>query len=354
MVSELIAHEGEYRRVSSVSIRYGVSRETLYSWKAKGKDTLREAFTPKQGREEKELSLERAVLMLLAEGHASYWGIQVCLESLLGIHVSIGKITSIVQEAGKRARTWMEHLVPEGMRAIAVDEQYSSERGKAYLNIVDVHSGLVLASIPPVPVDGESWELLFLQMEEQGLKWYIVSSDGGRAIQDAVDRFKPIQDEAQELSLKPRHQRDTWHVLDECWKGQSRLDRQVQQWREQTKTVERQAARVAAGKKPRGVNPKTDVQEHKALVSRAEYVASSVRYLTRELQRLLSVVVLAPTPELSILSSESRREELDVLLVLLSELSFEAPAASDVPCRQTAQAHRVGTPTPAEFCPRFG
>jgi hypothetical protein len=107
-----------------------------------------------------------------------------------------------VQEAEKRAQAWVEHQIPEGMRALAVDEQYGSKRGEAYLNIVDVHSGLVLASIPPVTVDGESWELLFLQMEEQGLKWHTVASDGGRAIQDAVENFNPIQDEAQEITPK--------------------------------------------------------------------------------------------------------------------------------------------------------
>jgi hypothetical protein len=221
----------------------------------------------------------------------------------------------------------MEHLVPEGMRSVAVDEQYSNKRGEAYLNIVDVHSGLVLESRPPVGVDGESWELLFLQMEERGLKWRIVASDGGRAIQDAVDHFQPIQNEEQEVMLKPKHQRDTWHVLDEGRKVQRRLDRQAQKWKEQTKTVERQAARVAAGKKPRGVNPKTDVQAHATKVNLAEYVASGVRYLRHELQRLLSVVVLTTTPEPSILSSQSRREELDTLLVLLAELSEVAPAA---------------------------
>jgi hypothetical protein len=325
IVSELIANAGKYGMVSSVSSRHEVSRETLYSWKAKGKTALQEAFTPKQEEREEELSLERAVLILFTEGHSSYRGIQVCLESLLRIHVSIGKITSIVQEAGKRAQAWMEHQVPEGMRAVAVDEQYSSKRGEAYLNIVDVYSGFVLASVPPVGVDGESWELLFLQMQKQGLKWNIVASDGGRAIQDAVDHFQPIQDEGPEVTQKPRHQRDTWHVLDEAQKVQRRLDRQVQKWKDQTKTVERQAARVAAGKKPRGVNPKTDVQAHVALVSRAEYVTSGVRYLRHELQRLLSVVVLAATPELSILSSQSRREELDTLLVLLAELSLVAP-----------------------------
>jgi hypothetical protein len=103
-------------------------------------------------------------------------------------------------------------------------------------------------------------------------------------------------------------------VLDECWTVQRRVDRQVQKWQEQTKTVERQAARVAAGKKPRGVNPKTDVQAHLALVARAEYVASGLRFLSSELQRLLTVVVLATIPEPSLLLSHQRQEELDALL----------------------------------------
>ena len=122
MVSELIANAGQYGMVSSVSSRHGVSRQSLYSWRAKGEEALREVFFPKQERREEEQSLERAVLILFTEGHASYRGIQVCLESLLGIHVSIGKITSIVQEAGRRARFWMEHQIPEGIRAVAVDE----------------------------------------------------------------------------------------------------------------------------------------------------------------------------------------------------------------------------------------
>jgi transposase-like protein len=170
MVSELIANAGQYGMVSSVSRRYGVSRESLYTWKEKGKDALRGAFTPKRELGEEELQVERAVLTLLTEGHASYRGIQACLENLLGIHVSIGKITSIVQEAGKRAQTWMEHQIPEGMRALAGDCQYGSKRGEAYLNIVDVHSGLVLASIPPVAVNGESWTLLFWQRPRTRIK----------------------------------------------------------------------------------------------------------------------------------------------------------------------------------------
>jgi transposase-like protein len=326
LVSELIANEGKYGTVSAVSSHYRVSRETLYTWKRTGRQALKAVFTAEEQVRAEEISLERAVLTLLTEGHASYRGIQVCLESLLGLHVSIGKIASIVQEAGRKAQVWLSHLVPEGKRALAIDEQYSHKRGEGYLNIVDVHSSLVLASVPPVTVDGDSWKLLLWQMEEQGLKWDTIVSDGGRAIQDAVDHFQSLSASEQEVLSKPVHQRDTWHVLDECRKVQYRLDQQVQKLREQAKTVERQAARVAAGKKPRGVNPKTDVAAHTALVSRAEYVAMSMRYLIRELRRYLGVVVLSTTPEPSLLSSQHRSGELQALLDLLADLCQGAPA----------------------------
>jgi transcriptional regulator of acetoin/glycerol metabolism len=35
-ISALVAHEGTYGVVSQMSQRMGVSRQTLYSWKAKG------------------------------------------------------------------------------------------------------------------------------------------------------------------------------------------------------------------------------------------------------------------------------------------------------------------------------
>ena len=58
----------------------------------------------------------------------------------------------------------------------------ASKRGKAYLNIVDVRSAMVVASIPPVAVDTESWVLLLWQLQEQGLQWNLTVSDGGKAI----------------------------------------------------------------------------------------------------------------------------------------------------------------------------
>jgi hypothetical protein len=314
LASKMLAFEGQYGAVSELSQLHRISRQTLYTWKGKGAAALQKAFQIEEPADP-EVEVERAVLSLLTEAHASERGIQVCLEQLLGLHVSLGKISSIVQEAGKRAQAYLSSQIPAGLRSLALDEQYGRKRGEAYFNIVDVHSGLVLASVEPRPVTGENWLLLLWQMQYQGLKWKTLVSDGGKAIEEAV----------KEVSPDPVHQRDVWHVEHECQKVQERLNRSVQEIEEQAPTVARQAERLARGQKPRGANPKSDVQAHSALLQRARYVAWSLHYLTRELKRLLKVVVLAPTPASGILSAHQRDQELQALLALFAELWQTAP-----------------------------
>jgi hypothetical protein len=118
------------------------------------------------------------------------------------------------------------------------------------------------------------------------------------------------------------HQRDVWHVLHECQKVQGRIERALNLLHEQTPKVERNAQRVAAGQKPRGRTPKTDPIAHRHDVQRMEYTASSLKYLSCQLQRLLGVVVLK---DQSILDSRERQEELDTLLELFFELCEETP-----------------------------
>ena len=239
LASFMIAHQGTYGFVSQLSREHQISRQALYTLKSRGQEAMERKLSPKEHPTEGEVWIERAVLTLFTEGHTSREGIQRCIEEMLGIHVSTGKISAIIHEAGKRAQTYLKCQMPKGKRALALDEQYGSERGKAYLNIVDVLSSLVVASIPPVAVDGESWILLLWQMQQQGLQWKLIVSDGGKAIQDAAHKVTPDQ----------VHQRDVWHVLHECQKVQGRVDREVFSLHEQTPKVEQQAKRMAAGKK---------------------------------------------------------------------------------------------------------
>jgi hypothetical protein len=308
----MIAQEGTYGFVSELSREHDISRQSLYKLRMVGKRGMESVFSPKEQPSREQVRITRAVLTLLVEGHASREGIQKCLEELMGVHLSLGAISAIIHQAGQAAQEQLKRCLPAGKRALALDEQYGNERGKGYLNIVDVRSWVVVASIPPVAVDAESWTLLLWDLQEQGVQWDALVSDGGKAIQSALESVTP----------ESIHQRDVWHVLHECQKVQGRIDRALNLLQEQTPKVERNAKRIAAGQKPRGRNPKTDPIAHGHDVQRMQYIASSLKYLTCQLQRLLGVVVLK---DQSILDSRERQEELDTLLELFFELCKETP-----------------------------
>ncbi len=154
--------------MSQVSRDHQVSRQTLYRWKQKAEQALKDVFTDRQHPDEQHTSLHRQVLTLLMEAHASYRQIQTCLEKMLGISLSVGSICRIVKLAGERARAWQSRQRSTTARALALDEQFGSQRGEAYLNVVDVHSGQVWASLPPAAVEGESWMSVLCERPRSG------------------------------------------------------------------------------------------------------------------------------------------------------------------------------------------
>jgi hypothetical protein len=202
--------------------------------------------------------------------------------------------------------------VPPSARALALDEIYANDRRGAYLNVVDVHSGAVWASEGPLSVDTESWMLVLWELQTRGLCWDRVALDGGVAMLAACERVTPTV----------LVQGDVWHVLHSCAQVQARLDRAVARLAAQTPVVARQAARLEAGLRPRGAKPKTDVAAHAQDLAGALRVADGVRYLTRELQHLLAVVVLDAR---ALLCAAQRQSELDTLLALLCEVADAAP-----------------------------
>lgn len=211
MISQMLA-QPTHGLVSQLSRTHQVSRQTLYRWSATGRQALEEALGKQVVPMKQDLSVPPLVLTMLIEAHASYRGIQASLRSMHGIEISLGKIVSIVKEAGQRAQKWMNQQQATTPRVLALDEQYSSQRGKAYLNVIDVHSGQVWASIPPVEVDGDSWTLVLWYLREQGISSVSTVSDGGRAIQEAATarcRGKSTTNEMSGISsMSPHKSRD--------------------------------------------------------------------------------------------------------------------------------------------------
>lgn len=323
-VSRLLGGSGTYGLVTLLSREVGVSRQTLYTWAEQGRAALEQAFEPRRSEPASMPDLERQVLSLLVEAHASGRGIQASLWQVARRRVSLGTISAIIGEAQRRAQAWLSQHAPASSRPLALDEMYGNDRRGAYLHVVDTASHAVWAAEGPVPVDTESWTLVLWLAQERGLRWHTTISDGGGAIDAAVRSVDPTG----------QHARDVWHVLHVCAQVQGRLDRWVARLEAQTATVQRQAARLAAGRRPLGRNPRADLGEHAATCARARSVATALRFLTSVLRDLLEVVVLTPT---GLLDTTGREREVTTLLALLDELAVSAPTAQQT---ELARLHR--------------
>ncbi len=306
-VCQMIAHAGDYGLVTHLSRDLGVSRQTLSTWMERGWQAVEAAFLPLPAAPTITPALERQVLTLLVEGHASVRGIQACLRATTGQHVALGTISAITADAHQRALAWMATHAPPTSRAVALDEIYGRRRRGAYLNVVDLDSWAVWAAEGPLPVDAETWTLVLWEAQARGLRWHATVSDGAPAMQQACSVVDPTG----------QHGRDVWHLLQSCSQSQGRVDRVVVTLETQAATAQRYTERVAAGERPRGRQPLALDAAHAEHLSGARRTAQALQYLTGELHALLEVVVLRPT---GVLDAATRQGDLDALLQLVAEV----------------------------------
>jgi hypothetical protein len=303
-----------------------------------GRVALEQAFQARETERSSLPELERQVLSLLVEAHATARGIQASLWQVARRRVSLGMISAIVQEAQRRAQAWLGRHAPASSRPLALDEMYGNDRRGAYLHVVDTASRAVWAAEGPVPVDTESWTLVLWLAQERGLRWHTTIGDGGAAIEAAVRAVDPTG----------QHRRDVWHVLHVCAQVQGRLDRRVTQVEAQTASVQRQAARIAAGQRPLGRNPRTDLVAHGAVCSQARATADALRFLTTTLHDLLEVVVLTSD---GLLDVAGREREVTTLLALLDELAATAPPTQQTELTRLHRHISLAVPGLLAFAP---
>ena len=185
--------------VTALSRAVGVTRQTVYHWRAKGERAVEAVFAPVRPAPVATPDLTRSILATLVAGHASDRGIQDCLAAE-GRTVSLGTVAGVVQEAERRVLLAMARSVAGGPCVLALDEIYGNSRHAAYLSVVDARSGTVWAAAGPVAVDGASWTLLLWEVQARGLRWADTVSDGGLAMQQACAVVDP----------EGQHKRDAW------------------------------------------------------------------------------------------------------------------------------------------------
>lgn len=338
-IVQLLASSGCHGLVSQLSREHHVSRQTLYRWKQKAEQALHEVFESDSKSADVREQVEREVLTLLVEAHASYRQIQSCLHKLLGISLSLGSICRMVQHAGKRARAWLQQQRSPSVRALALDEQFSSKRGEAYLNVVDVHSGQVWASLPPAAVEGESWMIVLWDLQAQGVRYDTTVSDGGHAIHEALKQMGSLD----------THQRDVWHVFQQAAKVQGRVETLVQHEEERLRTITAYHQRTAGGQKVSGRPPKTSREEQDTMVKHLLHLWEAVAYLFGELHRLLEVIVVESTSSSGLMSVQHRQQELETLVSLLKELQPHIPSSLQQDVAAMARVVELALPSLLRF-----
>lgn len=312
-IGRLLGDHGRYGAVTTLSRACGVSRQTLTHWREQGRHALLTALAPAPVPVAR-LSLARAVLTLLISGHASYRGIQTCLATLWGRHISIGTIHGIVAEAGRRAQAWLAALVPPQPCALALDELFNDDPQAAYLSVVDARTGAVWATTGPVPPTAVQWAELLRGLQARGGGWTQTLHDGGHAAAAgaaAVDATVPCG-------------RDVWHVLARWGQTQHRLDRAVAEAEAKLAIRQRYEATGAAGARGRGRVPTTSAASQAVLVAQARTLAAAMRFLGQEVRTSLAVVVLVRG---EVLTPARRHQELAAALALLAEVALAAPAS---------------------------
>lgn len=312
-IGHLLAHEGEYGAVSALACRIAASRQTLTTWRERGRRALTERMVSPRPVPDA-AALERNILTLLVEGHASYRGVQACLAELLGWQVSLATIAAVVAEAGGRAAAVLGELAPSAPVVLALDEMFGGAPRHGYLNAVDARSGVVLAAAGPVVPDVAGWRGVLTGLAARGVRWASAVHDGGKPAAGGVATVTPAV---------PR-QRDVWHVLHRCAQAQARLERAVGKAEATWEAAERYAAAVAAGGKPRYRPPGTPAADQAGAVDALARAAADLRYLTGELQRLVEVVVVDHG---RLLDAATRRAEVATVLALVGDLAQTAPAA---------------------------
>jgi hypothetical protein len=257
--------------------------------------------------------------------HSSARDIQTCLRVLTQRGISLPTITAILAEAEARALQLLTTHMPPTRRALALDELYVNNRHGVYLTIADVHSGAIWACVGPLAADKDSWTLRLWEAQDHGLVADRAVMDGGAAARAGCRRALPNCLMAG----------DQWHVLHSCGQIHSRLKRCLRDMHKRTDSVARQAARVAAGQRPKGRNPQTDLAGHAVRVATVQRVVDGVGYLTQELRRLLEVVVV---DQRGVLDAAARQAEVEALLALVAELGEQAEAAVQGLVRQLHQS----------------
>lgn len=229
--------------VSRISEDACVSREWVYQQKDSVLDYIRSLDCqqePVPSININERFIERMVLSLSLDCHASINGIQRTFTSVLGVGISAGRISSILAEASKRAVIFDDSISLDSIKQGANDEIFQGNT--PVLTGIDVESTYVYLLAEAGDRSADTWQLFMEDRKEHGLELEVGISDGGTGLNTGIPKVFP------DICIQP----DVFHELRPVGAEVTRLERKAEKLISQEAELERRA---------RGTNPRKKTLE---------------------------------------------------------------------------------------------
>ncbi len=208
------------KSITELSEETQISREWIYQQKRRIEEEAKLLDTREPGVmriEVTETWLRRLVLSLALDCRGSAEGIQRTCSEVIGVDLSIGKISGIINEAAEKAREFDEQVSLENIRQGANDEIFQGS--EPVLTGIDLESSYLYLLEPVDDRSGETWELAMEDCKERRLELCVNVSDRGTGLQTGIPKAFP------EIAMQP----DVFHSLRPIGREVAALERKAYQ-----------------------------------------------------------------------------------------------------------------------------
>jgi hypothetical protein len=270
----LLTYAGQYGLVTHLAGALGTSRQFLYRLRDTARDALEQALAARpvgrpgvdQRLHVDRVSIERSVLVLSQVAHASVRGIQECLTEILGLERSVGWIEGVLQDAAQRAQGVV--AAPRHPVAAVADEIFAGER--PVVEVVDHHSGLILALEPVDARDETTWGCTLLDVAARGVRLASLVADGAEGLRAG----------AAAVGL-PAPRLDHWHTLRDLGRIGRSLEaeayRRLETAERSRRAREAEEYRLQHGRRPRRGRPLKAATDAASVQAAAQVAAVAIQ-----------------------------------------------------------------------------
>jgi hypothetical protein len=304
-------------QISQLAKEHAVSRKFLYQLQTKAEIALSiglEAQWPGPKRASQQITVDdnylKQVITTLSMLPPSIRNLQLAMEWLFKAHVSLGAIEKTLQQVGKRADTENQCLRPPRPVQGEVDEIY--EKDQPCLTVIDHQSALLLNLGQAENCDSLTWGVTLLDLQQQGIEFEDLASDGSSSIQTGIGEAQPG---------KP-YRPDWFHLLQKGHMISGRLEEQAYAALSVAEKARRaeQEAQAAKRRKGRPLKSGLSYAETAPVADQASYLYDAWSWLFRELRHTCQLT----QPSGRLFQLEPLRQSLAAILDLM--VSLQVPA----------------------------